>query len=237
MGLGDNYLVDFMEKNDANFIEGYNHTQIADIQSKLESILIWIAGSNSEVIAKQIELEDDTTRINDNPSDDQILEKLVDIQTQINEISKAVGDFTYKDEINGRLHDELQKYKGGLRKEFTSPLLKGIIREYDRNTRMIQFYNSKQEFQDNESARNLLKQFELTADGLLELLNDNDIEAFNVESGDVFSPKEHRLIEVIEADDSAMDNIIESVISCGFMDNSTGRVFRNPEVRVYKFKN
>lgn len=226
-----------MENNNLKIQEDAIHTQVSDIQSKLESILIWIAGSNPDVITEHVELENNTSSKNDNLGNDQILEKLVDIQTQINEISKAVGDFTYKDEINGRLHDELQKYKGGLRKEFTSPLLKGIIREYDRKIRMIHFYNSKQEFQDNESARNLLKQFELTADGLLELLNDNDIEAFNVESGDVFSPKEHRLIEVIEADDSAMDNIIESVISCGFMDNSTGRVFRNPEVRVYKFKN
>ena len=226
-----------MENNNLNTQEDAIHTQVSDIQSKLESILIWIAGSNPDVITEQVELENNTSRKNDNLGNDQILEKLVDIQTQINEISKAVGDFTYKDEINGRLHDELQKYKGGLRKEFTSSLLKGIIREYDRNIRMIQFYNSKQEFQDNESARNLLKQFEITADGLLELLNDNDIETFNVNSGDVFSPKEHRLVELIEVNDSAKDNIIESVISCGFMDNSTGRVFRNPEVRVYKFKN
>jgi len=226
-----------MENNNLNTQEDAIYTQVSDIQSKLESILIWIAGSNPDVITEQVELENNTSRKNDNLGNDQILEKLVDIQTQINEISKAVGDFTYKDEINGRLHDELQKYKGGLRKEFTSPLLKGIIREYDRNIRMIHFYNSKQEFQDNESARNLLKQFEITADGLLELLNDNDIETFNVNSGDVFSPKEHRLVELKEVDDSAMDNIIESVISCGFMDSSTGRVFRNPEVRVYKFKN
>ena len=226
-----------MENNNLNTQEDAIHTQVSDIQSKLESILIWIAGSNPDVITEQVELENNTSRKNDNLGNDQILEKLVDIQTQINEISKAVGDFTYKDEINGRLHDELQKYKGGLRKEFTSSLLKGIIREYDRNIRMIQFYNSKQEFQDNESARNLLKQFEITADGLLELLNDNDIETFNVNSGDVFSPKEQRLVELIEVNDSAKDNIIESVISCGFMDNSTGRVFRNPEVRVYKFKN
>ena len=167
----------------------------------------------------------------------EIIEKLNSMFHLISNISESVNDFNYKDEINGRLHDELQKYKGGLRKEFTSPLLKGIVREYDRNIRMIHFYNSNQEFHDNESARNLLKQFEITADGLLELLNDNDIETFNVNPGDIFLPKEHRLIEVIEVEDPSKDNIIESVISCGFIDNSTGRVFRNPEVRVYKIKN
>jgi len=165
------------------------------------------------------------------------LQILEGIDSKLESIESSIQDFSYKDDINNRLHEELQKHKNGLRKDIITPLLKAIIREYDRNIRMIHFYNSKQEFQDNESARNLLKQFEITADGLLELLNDNDIETFYVNSGDIFSPKEQRLIEVIEVVDSAMDNIIESVISCGFMDNSTGRVFRNPEVRVYKFKN
>ena len=226
-----------MEFNNSNTQENVIQTQVSDIQSKLESILIWIAGSDKGVNTVECEVENEVSGLDDDLSQKQILEKLVDIQIQINELSKAVGDFAYKDEINGRLHDELQKYKGGLRKEFTSPLLKGIIREYDRNIRMIHFYNSNQEFHDNESARNLLKQFEITADGLLELLNDNDIETFNVNSGDIFLPKEHRLIEVIEVEDPSKDNIIESVISCGFIDNTTGRVFRNPEVRVYKINN
>jgi molecular chaperone GrpE (heat shock protein) len=226
-----------MENNNSNTQENVIQIQVSDIQSKLESILIWIEGSYKGVNTEESEVENEVSEIDDNLSQKQILDKLVNIQTQIIELSKAVGDFAYKDEINGRLHDELQKYKGGLRKEFTSPLLKGIIREYDRNIRMMHFYNSKQELHENESARNLLKQFEITADGLLELLNDNDIEIIDVNSGAIFSPKEHRLIEVIEVEDPTKDNSIESVISCGFIDNSTGRVFRNPEVRVYKIKN
>jgi molecular chaperone GrpE (heat shock protein) len=166
-----------------------------------------------------------------------IIDKLNSIDQRLVELLNSVSDFTYKDEINNRLHDELQKYKGGLRKEFTSPLLKGIIREYDRNIRMLNHFNSIDELQTNESVRNLLKQFEITTDGLLELLNDNDIESYTVTPGNLFSPKEHRLIQVIDVDEPEKDNIIESVISCGFIDGSTGRIFRIPEVKIYKFKN
>jgi len=52
----------------------------------------------------------------------EIIETLNSMFHLISNISESLNDFTYKDEINGRLHDELQKYKGGLRKEFTSPL-------------------------------------------------------------------------------------------------------------------
>ena len=166
-----------------------------------------------------------------------IIDKLNSIDQRLVELLNSVSDFTYKDEINNRLHDELQKYKGGLRKEFTSPLLKGIIREYDRNIRMLNHFNSIDELRTNESVRNLLKQFEITTDGLLELLNDNDIESYTVNPGNLFSPKEHRLIQVIDIDEPEKDNIIESVISCGFIDGSTGRIFRIPEVKIYKFKN
>ena len=159
-----------------------------------------------------------------------IIDKLNSIDQRLVELLNSVSDFTYKDEINNRLHDELQKYKGGLRKEFTSPLLKGIIREYDRNIRMLNHFNSIDELRTNESVRNLLKQFEITTDGLLELLNDNDIESYTVNPGNLFSPKEHRLIQVIDIDEPEKDNIIESVISCGFIDGSTGRIFRIPEV-------
>ena len=115
-------------------------------------------------------------------------------------------------------------------------MLKGIIREYDRSIRMYNYY-----FQDEDSSiegkyLNLLKQFEMTSFGLLELLNDYDIEPFYVKKGEVFNPKEHRIIEVIETTDNELDNTIEKQISCGFRDLSNDRLIRSIEVNLYKLK-
>lgn len=161
---------------------------------------------------------------------------LSSIESGIKNLEEKVNDFTYKDDINNRLHDELQKYKSGLRKEFVTPLLKGIIREYDRSIRMYNHYFQEEEANSEGKYFNLLKQFEITADGLLELLNDYDIESFSVKPGEKFSAKDHRLIQIIEIEDPSKDNIIETVVSCGFLDNSNGKILRNPEVNIYKSK-
>jgi molecular chaperone GrpE (heat shock protein) len=161
---------------------------------------------------------------------------LSSIESRIKNLEEKVNDFTYKDDIINRLHDELQKYKSGLRKEFVTPLLKGIIREYDRSIRMYNHYFQEEEANSEGKYFNLLKQFEITSDGLLELLNDYDIESFSVKPGEKFSAKDHRLIQITEVEDPSKDNIIETVVSCGFLDNSNGKILRNPEVNIYKSK-
>jgi molecular chaperone GrpE (heat shock protein) len=161
---------------------------------------------------------------------------LSSIESSIKNLEEKVNDFSYKDDINSRLHDELQKYKSGLRKEFVTPLLKGIIREYDRSIRMYNYYFQNEDSSIEGKYLNLLKQFEMTSFGLLELLNDYDIEPFYVNKGELFNPKEHRIIEVIETTDNELDNRIEKQISCGFRDLSNDRLIRSVEVNLYKLK-
>jgi molecular chaperone GrpE (heat shock protein) len=204
------------------------------IDEKLDSILIWLENSNPTT--ENLDTASAANEAIDAFGKNEIINELVLLKNQVNEISKSVKDNSYKDDIINRLHDELQKYKGGLRKEFTSPLIKGIIREYDRNIRMLTHFKSLEEIISNESALNLLNQFEITGDALLELLNDNDIESFSVVPGNEFSPREQRSIQVIEITDPEKENIIESVLCCGFRDVSTNRIIRTPEVIVYKLK-
>jgi molecular chaperone GrpE (heat shock protein) len=161
---------------------------------------------------------------------------LASIESSIKILDEKFSNISYKDDINNRLHDELQKYKNGLRKEFVTPLLKGLIREYDRSVRMYKHYSIDEEVQNEEKYRNLLKQFEMTSFGLLELLNDYDIEPFFVNKGDVFNPKEHRVIEVIETSEIDLDNKIEKQLACGFKDISNDRLIRNAEINLYKLK-
>lgn len=154
-----------------------------------------------------------------------------------NKIEGSVKDFTYKEEINNRLHDELQKYKNGLRKEFVTPLLKGVIREYDRTMRQYRYYSAEAQTSEyGDAFANLLKQFEMTAFGLLDLLSDYDIEPFEPKEGDPFNGKEHKPLELTETDDETKNNTIAECIACGFRDISTDRMMRHAEVKIYKQK-
>ena len=161
--------------------------------------------------------------------------ELQEMAANVKEILVQVQDFTYKDGINSRLHEELQKYKSGLCKDFLSPLLKGIIREYDRAIRQYHIYSQKKHEQGEEYS-NLLKQFENMAFALLDLLSDFDIETFEVKEGEAFSAKEHRIAEIIETTEVNKDVTIAASINCGFKDMSNERVMRHAEVNIYKLK-
>lgn len=225
---------DHMESEEHKSSDNQSYPTTIIINEKLDSILTVLGNSHQNSDKDEVNPLDEKSV--ESFEKNEILNEVVSIKNQINGMSKLVEDISYKDELINRLHDELQKYKGGLRKEFTSTLLKGIIREYDRNIRMLTHFKNLEEITSNEAALNLLKQFELTGDALLELLNDNDIESFSVVPGDEFSPREQRSIQVIDSIDPEKENIIESVLCCGFKDVSTEKIIRTPEVRVYKLK-
>lgn len=176
---------------------------------------------------------DESELITENVTKNQ-LQILEGIDSKLESIQFSIQDFSYKDDINNRLHEELQKHKNGLRKDIITPLLKAIIREYDRNIRMIKFY--KKDPDTNENFRNLLTQFEVTSSGLLELLFDNDLEPVEVIEGDQYSAKEHRVLSYIETDVLEKDNTVSSCEVIGFKDTSTGHVIRMPEVMIFKQK-
>ena len=194
-----------------------NQTFAEDIQTPVET-------ATTEIVIEEEKPQIET----------ELTEKLLQ---KIDKIESSIQDFTYKDEINNRLRDELQKYKSGLRKEFITPLLKGIIREYDRAMRQHKIYSQKaQETNQSEEYANLLKQFEMMSFALLDLLSDYDIESFEVKEGNPYSAKEHRIVEVVETSDADKDNTIASCVACGFRDISNERLMRHAEVNVYKQK-
>jgi molecular chaperone GrpE (heat shock protein) len=148
----------------------------------------------------------------------------------LEEIGVQVQDFTYKDKINRELHEELLKYRAGLRKEFITPLLKSIIREYDRADKQYQFHSKA------NSQNELLREFEIVSLSLLELLSDYDVSSFHVEEGTAFSVREHKIAEGVETDNATLDGKVASCKSYGFRDAETGRILRLAEVNIYRKK-
>jgi len=160
------------------------------------------------------------------------------VQTLLKNIENSVQSFTYKDKINKELHEELQSYKAGLREEFVKPILKSIIREYDRAVQLYEFYSRKAETEpQSELFTKLLKEFNILSSGLLDILDDYNLVPFEVHEGDEFLPREHKIFNVIKTDDISKDGKIAKCVKCGFLDTENKRLLRHAEVNLYKISN
>lgn len=163
--------------------------------------------------------------------------ELTKIAAEIHQLSEQIEDLNYKDKIIKEMHEELQKYKSGLRKEFITPLLKSIIREYDRAAQQYNFYLHKsQEELQNELFTQLLKEFNIVALGLLDLLENYNITPIQVNVGDNYDIKEHKIRKVMETEDAEKDGKIEKCIACGFRNMEDNILIRHAEVNIYKLK-
>jgi molecular chaperone GrpE (heat shock protein) len=152
-------------------------------------------------------------------------------------LTNSVQDFSHREKINRELHEELQKYKGGLRMEFAMPILRSIVREYDRINQLYGFYREKEQDEpQGELFSKLLKEFSTIADSLLEVLGDYNIEPFEVKEGEDYSTREHKSVKIIITEDPEKDGKVEKYIACGFRDIESGRLFRPAEVNIYKLK-
>lgn len=156
--------------------------------------------------------------------------------TELTEIKERVTELARKETIVQDLHAELQKYKAGLKKDIITPMLKSIIRCYDR---VIECRNTAISGTD-ESVDVILKQVakEYTNLSLYisDMLYDYDIEIIEVAIGGIYEPKRHKAITTINTDDHSKHNTIAEVKKVGFEDVVLGRVLRHCEVVVYKLE-
>ena len=160
-----------------------------------------------------------------------------EIADNVSEILLQVQDFTHKDKIINSMHEELQQYKNGLIESIITPLLKAVVREYDKAHKQYNFYLEKyREEAQSELINQLLSEFEMVSFSLLNLLNDYDIESFDFKAGDAHDVKLQRIVEVIETDDTQKDRTVAECFSCGFRNIETARLFRQAEVKIYKLK-
>ena len=159
------------------------------------------------------------------------------IATNVADIFSLVKVSNRKDEIIDHLHKELQQYKSGLQEAIIAPLLKTIVREYDRVSKQYCFYIAKaQEEPQSELLGKILYEFEMLSFSLLNLLGDYDIEPFNFKEGDAHDVKLQKIVKIVETEDPQRDGIVAECISCGFRNIATTRLFRQAEIKIYKFK-
>ena len=161
------------------------------------------------------------------------------IAANVKEILSQVKVSNRKDEINKELHEELQSYKSGLRREILSSVLKDIIRWHGKVSDQYSFYNNKIQEENADLAAlypTLLNEYKNLADGLEDLLYDYDIEADKPKEGEDYNPRSQKKFGTIATESEEQDNKVAKCVNIGFRDTKTDRLILQPEVIVYQKK-
>jgi hypothetical protein len=218
-------------------------SEIKEVQSKLAELLEKVSVATTEQTSTGANNETDSVSPNDNADKMQEEVKTVDsscsnekLLADVAEILELVKDSTKKDEINKELHEELQSYKSGFRRDILSSVLKNIIHWHSKISDQYTFYNKKQEEENIDLAALfpiLLKEYKNLAEGLEDLLYDNDVETVVPAVGDEFNPRTQKSVRTIPPTDAGMERKIAECINVGFKDTITERTLKQPEVVVY----
>ena len=217
-------LREFVEKNvcvtqttQTEKVEQANETIDATIETPTQTKIVTTEQPNEETI--------------NNP-------EMRDITSNVAEILSLVRISNRKDEINKELHEELQSYKSGLRRDILLSVLKNIIRWHDTVSEQYNYYKKQREENADFSTLFpiLLKEYKNLADGLENLLYDYDIEVEIPNVGEEFNPRTQKQVRAIPTDDATMEHKIAECINAGFRDTATGRLLKQPEVVVFQHR-
>jgi molecular chaperone GrpE (heat shock protein) len=163
--------------------------------------------------------------------------EFVEMTADVKAILAQINDFGHKDKIIKEMHEELQVYRNGLKKEFISPMLKHVMREYDRAAGQYAHYlNAAAQEPQSELFATLLNEFKYIADALLELLDNYGIVQVAVEPGSDYRQGEQKPVKTVDTGDETAHGKVARRILCGFRDIETERMLRQAEVEIYKFK-
>lgn len=168
--------------------------------------------------------------------DQPIADELRLIREQIDALGAATER---RDEIIKSLHDELQTYKNGIRREYIYPILKEIIRWAGRVSDTHSHYVREIKRDPAEAVRhipNLLKEYRNLEYGLMDLIDDHGIATVKPVPGEKFDPLKHKRIGSEETEDPAKDGAVAGFASVGFADLETGRLLKQAEVIVFVLK-
>jgi molecular chaperone GrpE (heat shock protein) len=213
---------------------------VNEVIEKLRPLLTNIV---KEVMMENSELPPETPAVENKVADFAKFENTVNelgnnVKLQLDTIENLLKEFAHKEQINKELHEELQKYRAGLRREILMPLLKNIMKWQSKIVDMQTYYGEKAKETESDNAdlfSKLLNEYKNLSFGLLDLLYDYDIEPFEPKEGEEYQPKIHKSIHNFLVDDASKDHTIASCQGAGFIDVTSGRMLKQAEVTVYKY--
>jgi GrpE. len=161
-------------------------------------------------------------------------------EQNIQQLNARFDDLSYLLNINRQLHEELQVYKNGLKRDVQMSLLKHMMLWHGKINDLYRFYDKKQqepEVDYKDLFTKLLKEYKFLSDGVEDTLFDYDIEPVMPQVGEVFNPRIQKSVRIIETTEAEKDKTIASCVNIGFMDMEIQKLLKQPEVAVYKLSN
>lgn len=156
------------------------------------------------------------------------------LKEEIKALAEKIDNTTYQEGIIRDLHEELQGYKKGLIADISKGYVMDIVRIYDRLADTNAHFNPEEEGFD---AGRIKKLFENNLLAITDMLEDQySIESFTPEVGSAYNPKEHKAMQVLEAEDEALASTVVKCLAPGFRNTDTGRLVRQARIVVYKRK-
>ena len=161
------------------------------------------------------------------------MKKLAAQSERQGQVLKSIAD---KDGIIKDMHGELMEYRDGFKQEIMKPMVKSVIRLYDRLVKLSAVYEAKFAAEENlpQVCRDFASEVSSCAEVILSSLAEFDIERIQPEPGAQFDPKRHRCVKTEPVAENAVPNTISGVLKAGFENIETGRIIEYPEVVVVK---
>ena len=154
------------------------------------------------------------------------------------ELKTLVGFRDRLEESVRDMHKELETYKGGFYEKITKPYLKALLELHTRFADVANhFENVDLSTCDvRETYDRLLGQFKNSVQAIADrVYNDFGIDYFEPEVGQLYDPRQHKAMRVVNTDDAEKHRVIIKVLAGGFKDVDTEKVISTARVETYSY--
>lgn len=154
------------------------------------------------------------------------------------ELKTLVGFRDRLEESVRDMHKELETYKGGFYEKITKPYLKALLELHTRFADVANhFENVDLSTCDvRETYDRLLGQFKNSVQAIADrVYNDFGIDYFEPEVGQLYDPRQHKAMRVVNTDDPEKHRVIIKVLAGGFKDVDTEKVISTARVETYSY--
>lgn len=154
------------------------------------------------------------------------------------ELKTLVGFRDRLEESVRDMHKELEAYKSGFYEKITKPYLKALLELHTRFADVANhFENVDLSTCDvRETYDRLLGQFKNSVQAIADrVYNDFGIDYFEPEVGQLYDPRQHKAMRVVNTDDAEKHRVIIKVLAGGFKDVDSDKVISTARVETYTY--
>ena len=154
------------------------------------------------------------------------------------ELKTLIGFRDRLEESVRDMHKEMEVYKNGFYEKITKPYLKALLELHTRFADVANhFENVDLSTCDvRETYDRLLGQFKNSVQAIADrVYNDFGIDYFEPEVGQLYDPRQHKAMRVVNTDDQEKHRVIIKVLAGGFKDVDTDKVISTARVETYTY--